>query len=183
MPLIDRIRQKLESDRFEFSRHAVDQSIRRHVSVREIREVISSGEIIEEYPEDKYWPSNLIYGRTNEGRPLPVQCSHPSRKLVKIVTLYDRNPLRTRPGPVDRLQGKETDLRLRQEVKLVERRVTYALELDGKFYIVENVPARVDEETGEQYFSPTTLERLQQIILASTEPSRMVETPVYEYLE
>jgi hypothetical protein len=84
---------------------------------------------------------------------------------------------------VDRLQGKESDLRLRQEVKLVERRVTYALELDGKFYIVENVPARVDEETGEQYFSPTTLERLQQIILASTEPSRMVETPVYEYLE
>ena len=41
---------------------------------------------------------------------------------------------------------------LRQEEKLVERRVNYTLELDGKFYIVENVPARVDEETGEQYF-------------------------------
>jgi YgiT-type zinc finger domain-containing protein len=82
---------------------------------------------------------------------------------------------------VDRFQGKEIDVSLRQEEKLVERRVTYALELDGNFYIVENVPARVDEETGEQYFSPKTLERLQQIILAPTEPSKMVETPVYEY--
>ena len=70
---------------------------------------------------------------------------------------------------------------LRQKEKLVERRVTYALEIDVRVYIVENVPARVDEETGEQYFSPTTLERLRQIVLAPTEPSKMVETPVYEY--
>ena len=94
MPLVDGIRQKLASNRFEFSRHAVDQSIRRHISVREIREAIASGEIIEEYQEDKYWPSYLIYGRTNEGRPLHVQCSHPSRKLVKIVTPYEPDPAR-----------------------------------------------------------------------------------------
>ncbi|HEX2742324.1 MAG TPA: hypothetical protein VHM69_17925 [Rubrobacter sp.] len=60
---------------------------------------------------------------------------------------------------------------LRQEERLVERRVTYALELDGKVYIVENVPARVDEETGKQYFSPSTTERLQQIVLEHIEPS------------
>jgi YgiT-type zinc finger domain-containing protein len=40
-------------------------------------------------------------------------------------------------------QGKE---------KLVERRVTYTVEREGKFYIIENVPARVNEETGEQFF-------------------------------
>ena len=33
---------------------------------------------------------------------------------------------------------------------LVERKVTYALEVDGKFYLIENVPARVNVETGEQ---------------------------------
>ena len=70
-----------------------------------------------------------------------------------------------------------------QEEKLVERRVSYTLELDGKFYIVENVPARVDEETGEQFFSPSTVERLQRMILGHAEPSRVIETPVYEYLE
>lgn len=45
--------------------------------------------MIEEYPEDKYWPSYLIYGRTASGRPLHVQCSHPMRPLVKIITLYE----------------------------------------------------------------------------------------------
>jgi YgiT-type zinc finger domain-containing protein len=70
-----------------------------------------------------------------------------------------------------------------QQEKLVERRVTYTLELNGKFYIVENVPARVDEETGEQFFSPSTVEHLQRMILEQTEPSKVIETPVYEYLE
>jgi hypothetical protein len=35
------------------------------------------------------------------------------------------------------------------EDKLTDRNVTYSIELNGKFYIVENVPARVNEETGE----------------------------------
>ena len=81
------------------------------------------------------------------------------------------------------LQGEETEVIPGQEEKLVERRVTYALELDGKFYIIENVPARVDDETGEQFFSPSTAERLQQIVLEHIEPSKVIETPVYKYVE
>ena len=67
--------------------------------------------------------------------------------------------------------------------KLVERRVTYTLEHEGKFYIMENVPARVDEETGDRFFSPTTLERLQRTILGPGKPNRVIQTPVYEYTE
>ncbi|CAN5334616.1 hypothetical protein BH24ACT19_BH24ACT19_12270 [soil metagenome] len=67
--------------------------------------------------------------------------------------------------------------------RLVEQRVTYTLEMEGKFYIIENVPARVDEETGEQFFAPSTVERLQETILGETEPSKVIETPVYEYSE
>ena len=65
--------------------------------------------------------------------------------------------------------------------QLVEQRMTYTLEMDGKFYIVENVPARVDDETGEQFFAPSTVERLQETVLVDTEPSKVIETPVYEY--
>ena len=70
-----------------------------------------------------------------------------------------------------------------QEERLVEQRVTYTLEMGGKFCIVENVPARVDEETGEQFFAPSTVERLQEIILGQREPGKTIETPVYEYRE
>lgn len=84
---------------------------------------------------------------------------------------------------MDRFQEKEIDVSLRQKEGLVERRVTYALELDGKVHVVENVPARVDEETGDHFFSPSTVERLHQIILDNTEPKKVIETPVYEYSE
>ncbi len=65
--------------------------------------------------------------------------------------------------------------------QLVEKRVTYSLELNGKFFLIENVPARVNEETGEQYFSPSTVMYLQQIILDGQEPQRVILTPVYSY--
>ena len=32
---------------------------------------------------------------------------------------------------------------------LVETRVTYTIELNGQIFMIENVPARVNEETGE----------------------------------
>lgn len=48
--------------------------------------------------------------------------------------------------------------------RLVQRLVTYRVEYDGRIVIVENVPARVDPETGEQFFSPEVVEQLQTIV-------------------
>lgn len=50
------------------------------------------------------------------------------------------------------------------EDQLVEQRVAYTLEIDGEFYIIENVPARVNGETEEQFFAPSTVECLQKTI-------------------
>ncbi len=65
--------------------------------------------------------------------------------------------------------------------RLIEQKVTYTLFKDGKFYLVENVPARVNPETGEQFFSPQTVEHLQGIILGGRPPARLVQTPVFEF--
>ena len=62
----------------------------------------------------------------------------------------------------------------------VETNVTYAIELDGKFVLVENVPARVCVETGERFFSPETVERLQEMIW-ERKPNRFIETPVFQF--
>jgi hypothetical protein len=90
--LIDEIRAKIASDQFEFSRHAVDQSFLRRISVQEIREAIACGIVIEDNPEDKYGPSCLVLGFTGVHRPLHIQCSHPSRPVIKIITLYEPDP-------------------------------------------------------------------------------------------
>ena len=88
------IRRKFAEEQFEFSKHAVDQSILRQVRVQEIREAIANGQIIEDYPEDKYGPSCLIYGLTQARRHIHIQCSYPSRLLIKIITVYEPNPKR-----------------------------------------------------------------------------------------
>jgi hypothetical protein len=49
-------------------------------------------EIIEDYPDDKYGPSCLILGFTKAGRPFHLQCSYPSRPLIKIITIYEPDP-------------------------------------------------------------------------------------------
>lgn len=64
---------------------------------------------------------------------------------------------------------------------LVDAKVTYTLEYGGKFYIIEHVPARICRETGEQYFAPETVERIQALIKGKKQPDKVIETPVYEY--
>ena len=81
MLLIDEIRAKFEADQFEFSKHATDQSLLREIIVAEIREAIDDGDIIEDYPNDKYGPSCLMLGFTEASRP-----------LIKIITVYEPNP-------------------------------------------------------------------------------------------
>ena len=64
---------------------------------------------------------------------------------------------------------------------MINTTITYMLELEGKFYLIENVPARVCQETGEQYFSPETVEHLQRTIWEKKPPKKYIETPVYDY--
>ena len=64
---------------------------------------------------------------------------------------------------------------------MVERKVTYTVEVEGKLLVIENVPARVCLETGEQFFSPETVERLQKMVWELRKPTRTIEVPVYEF--
>jgi hypothetical protein len=94
MNLIAEIRARVAEERFKFSRHASDQGILRSITVSEICEVIADGEVIEDYPNDKYGPSCLIFGMTAAGRPIHVQCSYPAGATVKFITVYEPDPIR-----------------------------------------------------------------------------------------
>ena len=92
MPMIEDIQTKIANEQYEFSKHAVDQSIIRQIRLHEIGEAIANGQIIEDYPNDKYAPSCLICGITQTGRTIHIQTSYPSRPLVKIITVYEPDP-------------------------------------------------------------------------------------------
>ncbi len=65
--------------------------------------------------------------------------------------------------------------------QFIETTVTYSIDMDGKFILIENVPARISVETGEQYFSPAVVERLQEVVWSRMRPARIIQTPVFEY--
>jgi hypothetical protein len=93
MALLNEIQAKILRREYEFSRHAVDQSIIRDISVAEVEEAMTTrAEVIEVYRENKYGPSCLILGFTKDGRAIHLQCSYPSRPIVKIITLYEPDP-------------------------------------------------------------------------------------------
>ncbi|MGF1671757.1 MAG: DUF4258 domain-containing protein [Balneolaceae bacterium] len=93
MTRLHKIQFKIIHNLFEFSRHAVDQTIIRSISVQEVREAINNkAKIIEDYPKDKYGPGCLILGYTKNQRPLHTQCSYPSCPTLKIITLYEPDP-------------------------------------------------------------------------------------------
>jgi len=92
--VVAEIQEKIRARKYEFSKHAVDQSIWRDISVAELQQaLLSACEVIEDYPDDKYGPSCLVLGFTQAGRPLHVVCSYPSRSCLKIITLYEPDPL------------------------------------------------------------------------------------------
>lgn len=90
--MIDQLRQKIACGQVEYSLHAVRQMIERNITPEEVAQTVLAGEVIEDYPEDNYGPSCLIYGMTQSRRRLHVQCTHPGRPLLKVITAYEPNP-------------------------------------------------------------------------------------------
>jgi len=91
---LDEIKAKFRRDEFEYSKHAVDQTLLRRISVQELREAVATSEVIEDYSTDKYGPSCLLMGFTTAARPIHSQVSYPSRPLIKVITVYQPDPER-----------------------------------------------------------------------------------------
>ena len=89
MKSLEQIRRQLAAGEFDFTRHAFKRSVERNISESEIREIASSAEMIEDYPDDKYSPSCLLLGLTEEDRPLHIQVSFADTEKVRIITLYE----------------------------------------------------------------------------------------------
>ncbi|MEY4200101.1 MAG: hypothetical protein RLZZ265_1841 [Verrucomicrobiota bacterium] len=90
--MLELLRQKISCNQVEYSLHAVRQMVARNITPAEVVQTVLAGEVIEDYPDDKYGPSCLLLGSTASQRPLHVQCTHPSRPLVKVITAYDPDP-------------------------------------------------------------------------------------------
>jgi hypothetical protein len=89
MKSLEDIQRQLKAGSFEFTRHAFKRAVERNISEQEIREAGMNLELIEDYPEDKYSPSFLFLGFTQNRRAIHMQVSRLAGNEVKIITLYE----------------------------------------------------------------------------------------------
>jgi hypothetical protein len=92
----DTIRRCVPGCRFtDHARREMDTEPLGRIEVNEVLEVLDSGEIIEEYPDDVPYPSCLILGFTREGRPLHLVCAPvlDDERLI-VITTYQPDPVR-----------------------------------------------------------------------------------------
>jgi hypothetical protein len=86
--ILNRVREAA-TKRILFLPHAVSQmnSPERMISTQEVRSVVLSGSVIEDYPDDIRGHSCLMLGWGDGGRPVHVVCA-PKREYLAVITAY-----------------------------------------------------------------------------------------------
>jgi hypothetical protein len=96
--MLRKIQECFRIEQVYYTKHARDEMEDEdfgEIKDDEVFEAVSTGKIIESYPDDEPYPSCLIYGRTSENRPLHVLCAHSDDDgFVVIVTAYQPHPER-----------------------------------------------------------------------------------------
>jgi hypothetical protein len=76
-----------------FSRHAFERMFQRGIDPNAVAQIVASGEVIAEYPDDQPFPSALLLG-FHEGQPVHAVVAHdPATGGCHVVTIYRPDPV------------------------------------------------------------------------------------------
>lgn len=79
-------------ERLVFRLHAIQRMFERWISVEDVRQVVSGGETIREYPDDSPYPSRLLLGWIG-ARPLHVvAATNAADGETIVITVYEPDP-------------------------------------------------------------------------------------------
>lgn len=92
----ERIKHGFESDTVLYTRHAkieMETEEFGRILDNEVYEAVCNGEVIEEYPDDRPYPSFLIFGKTAVARPLHIVCAYNANEdMAIVITVYQPDP-------------------------------------------------------------------------------------------
>ena len=77
---------------FVITQHSRKRFSERGITIADICTAIQNGEIIEQYPDDKPFPSCLIFAMAGK-RPLHV-CASIDEDLIYLITAYEPDPIK-----------------------------------------------------------------------------------------
>ena len=82
----------MDYDQLLFRVHAIQRMFERKISVEDVKHILDAGEVIEDYPDDTPYPSQLMLG-SREARPLHlVVASNVEDRQKIVITVYEPDP-------------------------------------------------------------------------------------------
>ena len=103
---INNIINAIRNKRIRITDHADEEAENDKLTFEKIYFSVFNGEIIEDYPDDKPYPSCLIYGETFSGEPVhSVWAFNEQTQWAVLVTVY-------RPDPDKWIEGRKRRKRL-----------------------------------------------------------------------
>lgn len=92
---IENIINAIRNSRVRITDHADEEAFDDSLTYEEIYSSVIQGEIIEDYPNDKPYPSCLILGRNFAGKPIhSVWAYNPENLWSVLITVYRPDPER-----------------------------------------------------------------------------------------
>ncbi len=90
---IEDIKESIKVGKIRITEHADDEAQADDLIFEEIFTSVSKGEIIEQYPDDKPYPSCLIFGKNLKDKPIhSVWAYNIKTKASVLVTVYRPDP-------------------------------------------------------------------------------------------
>ena len=84
------IKNKRKKLKYIYRLHAIERMFQRDISEKDVEEVVENGEIIEEYIDDKPYPSCLVLGYS-DGVAIHVVYAKDEENNIIVITAYRPN--------------------------------------------------------------------------------------------
>lgn len=91
--MIEKLREAILGERYRVIDHADDGMVADRLRLDDVPGSVADGEIIEQYPTDRPFPSCLIYGNSGEGVPIhSVWAYNDATGWAALITAYRPDP-------------------------------------------------------------------------------------------
>ncbi len=89
--ILGRIQAQSHAEILHITQHAQQEMVEEDISLDDLLETISQGQILEDYPQHKRGACCLLSGLTTAGRAIHVVCTT-ARPTLIIITVYEPMP-------------------------------------------------------------------------------------------
>jgi len=86
--ILTHIEKLARSETIRLTQHAQQEMVEENITLDEVLQSISNGQILENYPEHKRGSCCLVYGVSHDGRPMHIVCTSGDPILI-IITVYE----------------------------------------------------------------------------------------------